>query len=89
MLPTLTQTSVNVRLNEPGSEYNDRVNQLDVTLSKTFRSRGVDVRPELALFNMFNASPVMVQINTFGPSLGNVTTILGPRALRLGVTAKF
>ena len=30
ILPTLTQTSVNVRLNEPGSAYNDRVNQLDL-----------------------------------------------------------
>ena len=28
-IPTLTQTSVNVRLNEPGTEHNDRVNQLD------------------------------------------------------------
>ena len=40
ILPTLTQTSVNVRLNEPGSLYNDRVNQLDVTLSKSFRGHG-------------------------------------------------
>src|SRR4029077_16490754 len=29
-IPTLSQTSVNVRLNEPGSEYNDRVNQFDL-----------------------------------------------------------
>ncbi|MEP7308943.1 MAG: carboxypeptidase regulatory-like domain-containing protein [Acidobacteriota bacterium] len=89
ILPTLTQTSVNVRVNEPGSTYNDRVNQLDVTLSKSFRSRGVDVRPELSLFNMTNANPVLVQINTFGPSLGNVTTILNPRVLRIGVNVKF
>ncbi|MEP7308940.1 MAG: hypothetical protein ABJA98_25835 [Acidobacteriota bacterium] len=29
ILPSLTQTSVNVRLNEPGSTYLDRVNQLE------------------------------------------------------------
>lgn len=89
ILPMLTQTSVSVRLNEPGSAYNDRVNQLDFTLSKSFRHGGIDVRPELALFNLFNANAVLTQINTFGPALGNVTTILGPRALRLGLTAKF
>ena len=89
ILPSLTQTSVNVRLNEPGSEYNDRVNQIDITLSKSFRRGGFDVRPELAIFNATNANPVIVQINTFGPSLGNVTTILNPRVLRFGVTAKF
>jgi hypothetical protein len=89
ILPALTQTSVNVRLNEPGSAFNDRVNQLDITLSKSFRSRGLDVRPELALFNSLNANPVLVQINTYGPSVGNVTTILNPRVLRLGLTVKF
>jgi hypothetical protein len=89
ILPSLTQTSVNVRLNEPGSAYNDRVNQIDITLSKSFRRGGFDVRPELAIFNATNANPVIVQINTFGPSLGNVTTILNPRVLRIGVTAKF
>ena len=42
-----------------------------------------------ALFNLFNANAVLTQINTYGPALGNVNTILGPRALRLGLTAKF
>ena len=36
-IPTLTQASVNVRLNEPGTEFNDRVNQLDLSVSRTFR----------------------------------------------------
>lgn len=88
ILPTLTQTSVNVRLNEPGTEYNARVNQLDLTLSKSFKNGGIDIRPEVAVFNVLNANPVLVQINTFGPSLGNVTTILNPRVLRLGVNVK-
>jgi len=89
ILPTLTQTSVNIRLNEPGTEYNDRVNQLDMTLSKSFKNRGMDIRPELSLFNVLNANPVLVQINTFGPSLGNVTTILNPRVVRLGINVRF
>ena len=59
ILPTLTQTSVNVRLNTPGSLYYPTVNQLDITASKSFRFGGVDVRPELALFNAFNANQVL------------------------------
>jgi hypothetical protein len=89
ILPTLTQSSVSVRLNEPGSAYNDRVNQWDLTLSKSFRHAGVDVRPELSLFNLLNANPVLTQINTYGPALGNVLTILNPRVLRVGLTVKF
>ena len=51
ILPTLTQTSVNVRLNEPGSAYNDRVNQLDLTISKVINVDRLRVRPEVAVFN--------------------------------------
>lgn len=89
ILPTLTQTSVNVRLNEPGSLYNDRVNQLDVTLSKSFRGHGVELRPELAIFNALNANPVITQTNTYGPSLGNAITVLNPRMLRVGLNIEF
>jgi len=89
LLPALTQASVNVRLNEPGTEYNDRINQLDFTLSKSFKSRGIDFRPEIAIFNMLNVSPVTAQTNTFGPNLGRVTSVLNARLVRLGFTAKF
>jgi len=89
ILPSLTQTSVSVRLNEPGSVYLDRVNQLDVTLSKSFRHSGVDIRPELSLFNLFNSNAVLAQTNAYGPALGNVTTILNARLVRLGLTIKY
>jgi len=89
LVPTLTQASVNVRLNEPGTEFNDRVSQLDFGLTKSFRTRGVEIRPELNVFNVFNANPVLSQVNTFGPSLNNATTILAPRLVRLGLTTRF
>jgi hypothetical protein len=93
LIPTLTQTSVNVRLNEPGSVYNDRVNQLDLNLTKSLRvnvrNAKVEFRPELALYNVFNANPVLAQLNVYGPTLNNVSSILGPRLLRLGLTVKF
>jgi hypothetical protein len=88
-VPTLTQPQVVVRLNDPGTEFNDRVNQLDLNVSRSFRHGGVDIRPELSLFNVFNDDPVLGQVNTFGPALGDVTSILAPRLVRLGLTVRF
>jgi hypothetical protein len=45
LVPTLTQASVNVRLNEPGTEFNNRVSQLDLGFSKSVRVRGFEIRP--------------------------------------------
>ncbi len=89
VLPALTQPQVVVRLNTPGSEFNDRVNQVDMNVSRRFRVNGVDILPELSLFNIFNANPVLSQVNTWGASLNNAVTILAPRLARLGVTMRF
>jgi hypothetical protein len=88
-LPTLTATSVNIRLNEPGTLYNDTVNQLDFSITKSFRRGSYEVRPELSLFNMLNANPVLTQTNTFGSALNNALTILPPRMARLGLAVRF
>ena len=88
-IPTLTQASVSVRLNEPGTEFNDRINQVDFAISKSFRSGRAEFRPEINFFNMLNANPVTGQTNAFGPSLGNATGILQPRLVRFGITVKY
>ena len=89
-LPTLTQTSVNVRLNEPGTLFNDRINQVDLTISRNFRVRGtVQIRPEVGIFNLFNANPVLNVTNTFGPALDRVNAILDPRLVRLGLSVRY
>ncbi|MEO8259409.1 MAG: TonB-dependent receptor [Acidobacteriota bacterium] len=89
LVPGLSQASVSVRLNQPGTLYNDRINQLDFSLSKAFRAAGAEVRPTVDLFNMLNANPVTGQVNAYGSSLNNVTAILAPRLVRFGVTVKF
>jgi hypothetical protein len=85
----LTQPQVNIRLNEPGTEYNDRVNQLDFSLSRSFRTGRLMVRPELSLFNALNRNPVLTQTNVFGPALGNAVTVLPARLLRFGINMDF
>jgi hypothetical protein len=89
LVPQLTQASVTVRLNEPGTEFNDRINQLDLTVARNFRTGRLVIRPELAMFNALNAAPVLTQTNVFGPNLGQVTSILNARLLRFGMLVKF
>jgi Carboxypeptidase regulatory-like domain len=83
------QSSVTLRLNEPGSVYADRVNQLDFTLAKTFIVNRIRLTPEVSLFNMLNANPIVSQTTAFGPALGNPLRILEGRLIRFGFQARF
>jgi len=89
ILPALTQPSVTARLNQPNTLFLDTVNQLDINLSKSIRSGGVEFHPEVGIFNALNAAPVTAQTNAFGPNLDRVTAILPGRLVRVGVRVKF
>ncbi len=89
VLPALVQSSVNVRLNEPGSLFDDRVHQLDMNIGKTFRMANMTVAPQVELFNIFNANAVATQVNTFGASLGRPLTVLPARLVRVGLQVNF
>ena len=90
IVPALTQTQVNVLLNEPGSDYMDRVTQLDLSIAKIIRARrSIVLTPQVDIFNTFNANPVLTLVSTFGSSLGNPNTILGPRLVRFQMKITF
>jgi len=78
-----------LRLNDPGSIYADRVNQLDFTFAKTFITRGIRLTPEVSLFNALNANPIVSQVTAFGTALGNPLRILEGRLIRFGFQARF
>ena len=83
--PGLTQTTVNVRLNEPGTVFLDRVNQVDFAFSRDFQAGRVRIRPQVDIFNALNNNAI-TQVNTnFGPSLLQPQSILNPRLIRLNV----
>jgi hypothetical protein len=85
----LGQSSVTVNpLNEPGSIYDDRVNQLDFTIGKQFQVRGWRVTPDVSLFNMLNANPIYSQSLAY-PAIGNPLRILEGRLIRFGVQMRF
>jgi hypothetical protein len=88
-LPGLTQASVTTPLNQPNTLFLDTVDQLDLSFSKSVRTGGVEIRPEIGIFNALNANPVTAQINSFGPTLDRVTAILPGRLVRVGLTLKY
>jgi hypothetical protein len=88
-VPLTVSSITGLRLNDPGSVYADRVNQLDFTFAKTFITRGIRLTPEVSLFNALNANPIVSQTTTFGPTLGNPLRILEGRLLRFGFQARF
>jgi hypothetical protein len=87
--PGLTQTTVNVRLNEPGTVYLDRVNQLDFAVARDFRMGRLLVRPQFDFFNALNSNAI-TQVNTsWGPSLLQPQSILNPRLIRFNVRVSY
>jgi hypothetical protein len=90
IVPGLTQTQVNVLLNAPGSDYLERVNQLDLSVARIIRARrSIVLTPQVDVFNVFNANMVLTEVSTFGSSLGNPNTILGPRLIRFQMKIAF
>ena len=89
IVPGLTQTSVNVQLNEPGSSYRERINQLDLTIGKDMRIGGARLLPRIEFFNLLNASPVLAETTTFGPALGRPTSVLLARFFRINMRVDF
>jgi hypothetical protein len=88
--PGLTQASVNVtHLNEPGTVFLDRVNQLDFAVSKDFRRGRFVVRPQFDFFNALNSNAI-TQVNTaYGPSFLQPQSILNPRLIRFNVRVSY
>jgi hypothetical protein len=85
---TLTQPSVTMRLTQPGTLFLPRVNQLDMTLSKSFPVGKVRIAPEISLFNMLNANPVL-SASTAWPNVDVPLRILDGRLLRFQAQIRF
>jgi hypothetical protein len=76
-------------LNDPGSLYYPRYNQLDINFRKTFTFGRKSLTGQVDLFNALNGAAIWSQINAVGASLGTITETLQGRTPRLGLTFKF
>jgi hypothetical protein len=83
---TRTET---VTLNEPGSLYYPRYNQLDFNVKKTFRAGRKIFSGQVDWFNILNGNAVFSRVSTVGNSLGQIQTILQGRMVRVAFQMKW
>ena len=73
-------------INEPGSLFCERWNQVDINFRKNFRYGNNKVHTfQLDIFNVFNNNSIRTTTDTVGTSLGQVTAIMPGRFPRVGV----
>jgi hypothetical protein len=89
--PSGNVTNVTINLIEPGSQYGDRINQLDFRIAKNFTFGSTRSMISADLYNVLNANPVISYNNNFtpnGPWL-QPNAILTGRLIRISVDFNF
>jgi len=89
--PGMTVASLSVPLVAPNTEYGDRINQFDISISKTIKAGRVTFQPKLDFFNLLNVSPV---IDIRGLNYGTAAykqpaSVLVGRVYQLGAIVRF
>jgi hypothetical protein len=70
-------------------DFEDRLTQLDVRLTKLFRVGDLRIQGNFDLYNIFNANTVLQEITRVGPSYLQPTRILGGRLFKFGAELEF
>ena len=79
VFPGLTNPSLLLPLVAPGSRYNDRLNQVDVGIKRTFKFReSMRLQLQLDVFNVNNAHTVLVETQNLGSRLSPAPGTVGP-----------
>ncbi len=74
----------------PGTQYGDRLNQLDLRFAKIFKvATNSSFKAMLDVYNVFNANPIVTQNNTYGANWQKPTQILVGRFFKVGAQFVF
>ena len=83
-------TTVNVGLIPPGTDYGERLNQVDFRVAKTFDfGGGRRMQGIVDVYNLFNGAAVITHNNTYGTAWLRPTQILQARLLKFGFQFEF
>ncbi len=92
----LSTGSANLALFQPWTEFEDRLLQVDMRLSKWFNIGRLRMQGQLDLYNLTNANTVLATQNSYDPAtealLGKFlqpTSILGARLVKFGVQVEW
>jgi outer membrane receptor protein involved in Fe transport len=72
-----------------GTLYGERMHQIDARVARSFKVARARLQPQLDVYNLANANPVLVLNNTFGPAWQQPLSILPGRIAKLGVQIDF
>jgi hypothetical protein len=89
----LVEGSINVPVSSPYAFFTDRVNQVDIRVTKTisFEAKHLKGRVDLMadVYNVFNTSPVLSRNAAIGPTFYTPTAVLQGAFLKLGGRVTF
>jgi hypothetical protein len=87
----MTAANLEVPLAAPGTEYADRVNQLDVSLAKWVQVGTMRVQGQFDVFNALNLGDVLSvrSMNFATPSYLQPSSVLQGRIIRVGMQLKW
>ena len=88
----MTVASLAVPLLPPGTQFADRINDLDLTVARWFSvGSRLRLQPEAAVFNVLNRSPAYAvrSLNYTTTSYLQPASVLQGRYLRIGMQARW
>jgi hypothetical protein len=85
----LVAGSANISLIQPATQFSDRIDQLDLRLSRAFKIRMVRLSANLDVYNVFNANTALVINTTYGASWLRPTQVMDGRLAKFGVQIDF
>ena len=74
-----------VDLIEPNTMFEDRIKQVDVRLTRVFGRKGARLQGMFDVYNLFNASPILLETVRYGAAWLQPSAILGGRLFKFGV----
>lgn len=89
---TLTQSSINVQLMQPGGKLLGRQNQADIRLKRTFQIGRLSLEAQADAYNAFNSGVVLSRVQAYAvtnSTLDRPATILQGRLFRLGLQTRW
>jgi hypothetical protein len=74
---------------EPMTEFEKRLNQLDLRFIRNFRFSGVRLQGTFDVYNLFNTAAVLAENYQYGATWRNPTSVLDARIMKIGVQMNF
>jgi hypothetical protein len=84
-----TNGQANVNLVQPGTQWGDRLNQVDLRFTKVFNIGKGKLDANVDFFNAFNSDAVLTELGSFGPVWRLPTGIIQPRFAKFSVRYDF